>query len=115
MRASGSSTNQKCPEPTGRHPNTNTATMITTSVAKMTAWMMSPLVMRAALRQMKETPVEVLNRGLSRPQRSIPWANSFRTVSGSHGKIGLRATVKSRRYKKGPRWGLLYRGPRQRI
>ena len=82
MRASGSSTNQKCPEPTGRHPNTNS------TVAKMTAWMMSPLVMRAALRQMKETPVEVLNRGLSRPQRSIPWANSFRTVSGSHGKIG---------------------------
>jgi hypothetical protein len=57
----------------------------------------------------------VLNRGLSHPQRPIPWANSFRTVPGGHGKIGLRATVKSRHYRaatKGPRRRLIYRGPR---
>jgi hypothetical protein len=44
----------------GRHPNTNTATMITTIAAKIAASMMSPLVMA----QMKETPVAVSNRGL---------------------------------------------------
>ena len=54
----------------GRHPNTNAKTTIATSVAKMTTWMMSPLVMvdRVAANE-RDPGREVLNRGLHRPPR----------------------------------------------
>ena len=54
----------------GRHPNTNAKTTIATSMAKMTTWMMSPLVMvdRVAANE-RDPGREVLNRGLHRPPR----------------------------------------------
>ena len=75
-----------------RHPNTNATTTIITTVAKITAWMMSPLVMVDRVAANERDPGGTMFQPGSPPSPKAPWANSSGTVSGSHGKIELGAT-----------------------
>jgi len=82
----------KMASPASRHPNTNATTTIITTVAKITAWMMSPLVMVDRVAANERDPGGTMFQPGSPPSPKAPWANSSGTVSGSHGKIELGAT-----------------------